>query len=311
LVDDPYWPIAKQLVDEFWGDSGLEDCTIPEREDENRCLMCNALFKRPGGVKGHLTKGCPMASPSRKGTRAEKLVLKIKQEEVQEAAGTVMMGEKRLKNVFIFKYLGFLFQADGDRKGALEQRMAIARTRFGELHEIWRSKKIATAAKLRIYACAVVSVLTYGNEIWDMGEKTKATIRGWNARCLARITGREYRAETVEPSFDLLSRLRSRRLRWAGHILRSDELNLLRRVLLAQTEQELKEGNSAASGGLLMDAKFSSVEDLLLQAQDKKGWRVAVRELLPESEKDKEKRGKTKGEKERGDETPLATMEVA
>ena len=190
--------------------------------------------------------------------------------------------------------------------------MAIARSRFGELHEIWRSKRIATAAKLRIYACAVVSVLTYGNEIWDVGEKTKATIRGWNARCLARITGREYRAETVEPSFDLLSRLRSRRLRWAGHILRSDELNLLRRVLLAQTEQELMEGSSVASGGgLLMDAKFCSVEDLLLQAQDKKGWRVAVRELLPDSEKAKEQRGKTKGEKKKGDETPSATMEVA
>jgi hypothetical protein len=41
-------------------------------------------------------------------------------------------------------------------------------------------------------------------------------------------------------------------------------------VLLAQTEQELKAGRSAA-GGLLMDVKFESVEGLLKQAQDKKG----------------------------------------
>jgi hypothetical protein len=49
-------------------------------------------------------------------------VLKIKQERVQEAAGVVMMGDKRLKNVNVFKYLGFLlsFEADGVRLGALE-----------------------------------------------------------------------------------------------------------------------------------------------------------------------------------------------
>jgi hypothetical protein len=62
----------------------------------------------------------------------------------------------------------------------------------------------------------------------------------------------------VEPSFDMLGRLRSRRLCWAGHILRSEESNLLRRVLLAQTEQELKAGRSAI-GGLLMDVKFETV----------------------------------------------------
>jgi hypothetical protein len=190
----------------------------------HRCLDCNKVYKCLPALKGHYTRGCKYASASRVGTRAERAVLKVKQVEAQEAAGTVTMEGKRLKNVFAFKYLGFLFQADGHRTGALEQRMAIARSRFGELHEIWRSKKIATAAKLRIYACAVVFVLTYGSEIWAMGAKIKAKIRGWNARCLSLITGRGYRDETVEPSFGALSRLRSRRLRWAGQILRAEEV---------------------------------------------------------------------------------------
>jgi hypothetical protein len=115
--------------------------------------------------------------------------------------------------------------------------MAIARVRFGELHEIWSSNKLATATKLRIYVCAVVFVLTYSSEILDMAQKAKAKIKGWNAKCLSRITGRDFRAETVDPSFDMLGRLRSRCLSWAGHIPRSEESNLLlllRRVLLAQ-----------------------------------------------------------------------------
>ena len=187
------------------------------------------------------------------------------------------MGEKRLENVFNFDYLGFRFQADGDRICALEQRMAIARTRFGQLHEIWRSKKLPISAKIRIYACAVISVLTYGNEIWKFSEKIKAKLRGWNARCLSVITGRGFREETVKPSFDLVARLRSRRLRWAGHILRMEESSLLRQVLLAQSKVE-----GRATGGLLADApEYESTEELLELAQDRDGWREVVQALLP------------------------------
>jgi hypothetical protein len=111
---------------------------------------------------------------------------------------------------------------------------------------------------------------------------------------LSLITGRGYREETVEPSFDVLSRLRSRRLRWAGQILRAEESNLLRRVLLAQTEQELQRGKVAA-GGLLMDVEFSSMDDLLKLAADKRGWGRAVQALLPESARRGEKKEKGKG----------------
>ena len=301
-AEEGEWKRARELkgartrIDEFWLTwipTGFQESdTIPDLT--HRCLDCNKEFKRLQDLKGHLTRGCKHASASRAGTRAERAVLKAKQAEAQEAAGTVTMEGKRLKNVFVFKYLGFLFQADGDRTGALEQRMAIARSRFGELHEIWRSKKIANAAKVRIYACAVVSVLTYGSEIWAMGAKVKAKIRGWNARCLSLITGRGYRDETVEPSFDVLSRLRSRRLRWAGQILRAEESNLLRRVLLAQTEQELQRGKVAA-GGLLMDVEFASMDELLKLAVDTKGWGRAVRALMPESEHGREKKAKGKG----------------
>jgi hypothetical protein len=246
-------------------------------QGEIRCEDCNKHFKREQDLKRHDTVGCPWRDASRVGSKAETAVLKSKQTDVQEAAGVVMMGSKRLENVFNFDYLGFRFQADGDTICALEQRMAIARTRFAQLHEIWRSKKLPTSAKLRIYACAVVSVLTYGNEIWKFSEKIKAKLRGWNARCLSVITERGFREETVEPSFDLVARLRSRRLRWAGHILRLEESSLLRKVLLAQSQVEGK-----GSGGLLADAPaFETIEDLLELAQDRDGWREVVQALLP------------------------------
>jgi hypothetical protein len=129
----------------------------------------------------------------------------------------------------------------------------------------------------------VVSVLTYGNEIWRMDAKTLASLRGWNARCLAEMTRRSFRDETVDPTFDLLSRLRSRRLRWAGHILRMEESNLMRKVLLASVELGLESGQER--GGILMDASaFDSVEQLLLLAEDRDGWREVVVALLPKAD---------------------------
>jgi hypothetical protein len=241
-----------------------------------------------------------MVGGSRVGTRAEKFVAKGRQVQLQEAAGVVMMRDLRLENVFGFGYLGFGFQADGDRRPAMDQRMAIAKSRFGTLHEVWRDKKLPVFAKVRIYACAVVSVLTYGNEIWRLDAKTLASLRGWNARCLAAMTGRSFRDETVTPTFDLVSRLRSRRLRWAGHILRLEESNLMRRVLLASVELGRESGQE--QGGILMDAlPFDSVEQLLVLAGDRAGWRDTVVALLPEADpghpkaqaKKKKKKGST------------------
>jgi hypothetical protein len=225
-----------------------------------------------------------MAAASRVGSRAEMAVARGRQEVLQESAGVVMMSDKRLLNVFRFKYLGFTFQADGDRLPALLQRMAIAGTRFGQLHEAWRSTKMPESMKLRIFACAVVSVLTYGSEIWRLGLKEQRKLRGWCARCLSVMTGRSIKDETVDPSFDLVSRLRSRRLRWAGHILRLEEDSLLRRVLVATVQRDLELGHSE-EGGLLADAPdFVSVQELLDMAGHRVLWRKAVRELLPMSD---------------------------
>jgi hypothetical protein len=59
------------------------------------------------------------------------------------------------------------------------------------------------------------------------------------------MTGRTYREETVEPTFDLIAWLRS--LRWLGHILRMDEEEPLSQMVV-----QLKK--PSPPGSLLMDA---------------------------------------------------------
>ena len=126
---------AQQAVKSFWDTRVAPDPSVHfEVAGENRCPDCNRMYKREQDLKAHYTRGCALAVASRKGTRAELAVAKAQQVALQETAGVVMMAGKRLRNVFNFKYLGFYFQADGDRLPAMLQRMAIARSRFGELH---------------------------------------------------------------------------------------------------------------------------------------------------------------------------------
>ena len=82
-----------------------------------------------------------------------------------------MLGLGELENVFEFKYLGHLFQADGCCWQAILVRLAIAKRIFSKLFSVWDSKELSVELKLRLYRAGIVSVVTYGVEAWDMTEK--------------------------------------------------------------------------------------------------------------------------------------------
>ena len=94
-----------------------------------------------------------------------------------------------------------------------------------------------------------------------MPQKLEDSLRGWNTRCLAVITGREISQEHRPPTFDLIAKLRARRLKWAGQILRREpEDSLIHQVQMAAAMRDLAAGNNRKS--LLMDAEeYPSAED--------------------------------------------------
>ena len=147
--------------------------------------------------------------------------------------------------------------------------------------EIWKAEEISLKQKLRLYSAAVISIVSFGFETWEMPQKLEDSLRGWNARCLATITGREISQEHRHPTFDLIAKLRARRLKWTGQILRLEpEDSLVHQVLVAAAMHDLAAGNSRRS--LLMDAEdYTTAEELLALTTDKKGWAARVRQTDP------------------------------
>ena len=183
----------------------------------------------------------------------------------------VWCGAHCLKNVFVFRYLGHHFQADGDWRHAVEVRMGQARSRFGDLHHIWSSKALSLELKLSLYVSGVCSMLVHGGEAWLLTRDVVKSLRGWNARCLHIITGRHWRDETRDPTVNLIGHLRARRVRWLGHVLRMDESRLLHRMV-CESSQPYPEG-SIFEGV----PPHESMEVLKKMAANRKRWSAVVR----------------------------------
>lgn len=276
MEPDATWEPPTNLTTEqictFWKDHPELDSAGDNLGGEIRCLCCGKLCKSETGRKIHLSscKRKPKKQVLVSTSVTVKAATRHKRSQLESEKQQVRCGSDLLKNVFTFKYLGHHFQADGDHMHAIEVRMAQARSRFGDLRHIWSSKALSLGLKLQLYSAAVCSMLVHGGEAWRLTGEVLKKVKNWNAKCLVIITGRSWREETVAPSFDLVRHLRSRRLRWLGHILRMKEGRLLRKVVCAVRQPYYE-------GSIFMDTpRHSSMDRLVKLASSRKSWNNMV-----------------------------------
>jgi len=95
-------------------------------------------------------------------------------------------------------------------------------------HNIWRSR-ISVGTKLRLYNSCILPVFLYVAETWTVTATAAKTFDALDQWCLCRIrnihwteriTNNEVRSRTQQPL--LSDAVRSRRLRFFGHICRAD-----------------------------------------------------------------------------------------
>lgn len=143
-------------------------------------------------------------------------------------------------------------------------RVGIATAEFGKLRHVWADAELPLDLKIRLFKVGIVSILAYGVESWNLTADVMRALRGWNSRCLHRLTGRSHREECVDPTFDLVGHLQQRRQKWIKCLLDSPEESLPRRVFLAEAEELLKAGERYPEGSLLAECPpHSSMEELL------------------------------------------------
>ena len=104
---------------------------------------------------------------------------------------------------------------------------------------------------------------------------------------MVRLTDRGHRDECVDPSFPVVDKIRSGRLKWIGHVLRSNESNLVRQDVVVV--EDCLAGRRSTEGTVIMDApKHTTLAELVEPARSGFTWSSLslVSKICPKIRKD-------------------------
>ena len=147
----------------------------------------------------------------------------------------ITVSGKELETVEQFKYLGAIISEEGSKTEILA-RTAQTSTAMARLKIIWKDKNISLKTKVKLLRALVSSIMLYACETWTLNADLQRRIQAVEMRCLRRLLGISYRdritnlevrrrvSQGVRQYEDLLTIVKQRKLRWYGHVTRSNGL---------------------------------------------------------------------------------------
>ena len=176
-------------------------------------------------------------------TKKTKVLVVGKDAAEQSPHAVITIRGKVLDVVSQFKYLGSMFTSDGMLVTEIAHRVASASSAFARLHQakIWSSKALSLSTKLQFLQTIVMTVLLYSGETWSLLDEHLHQLSVFHMRCLRRICGISLLDHSTNSvilkrckTFPVESQLRSKRLRWFGHICRMANNRLPKLIMHGQ-----------------------------------------------------------------------------
>ena len=147
----------------------------------------------------------------------------------------IMVDGQKIDSVQHFKYLGAIVTDEGSKPEVLS-RIAQATAALAKLKYIWDDRKIALKSKIKLMRSLVTSILLYSSESWTLTAEIEKRIQAAEMRCFRRLLNISYRehitnvevksriSKAIGSFEDLLTVVRKRKLKWYGHVARSEGL---------------------------------------------------------------------------------------
>ncbi|KAJ4435345.1 hypothetical protein ANN_17958 [Periplaneta americana] len=159
------------------------------------------------------------------------------------------------------------------------------------------SNLLSKNLKVRIYKTVILPVVLYGCETWTLTLRKEQKLKVFENKALRKIFGAKRDEVTGEwrklhntelhalySSPDIIRNLKSRRLRWAGHVARMGESRNAYRVLVGRPEGKRPLGRPRRrwEDNIKMDLREVGYDDRdwLNLAQDRDRWRAYVRAAM-------------------------------
>ncbi|KAJ4425778.1 hypothetical protein ANN_27403 [Periplaneta americana] len=219
--------------------------------------------------------------------------------------GNIKIGDLSFEEMEKFKYLGATVTNINDTREEINRRINMGNACYYSVEKLLSSSLLSNNLKVRIYKTIILPVVLYGCETWTLTLREEYRLRVFENKVLRKIfvakrdevTG-EWRKlhntelHTLYSSREIIRNIKSRHLRWAGHVARMGESRNAYRVLVGRPEGKRPLGRPRRrwEDNIKMDLREVGYDDRdwINLAQDRDRWRAYVRAAmnLRDSEED-------------------------
>ena len=152
-----------------------------------------------------------------------------------------------IERVEEFKYLGTTLTNQNSIQEEIKSSLKLGNACYHSVQNLLSFRLLSKNLKIMVYRTTIVPVVLYGCETWSLTLREERRLRVFENRVLRRVFGpkrdevtREWRKLHNEELNDLYSLsnfvrvVKSRRMRWAGHVARMGEDRGVHRVLVGK-----------------------------------------------------------------------------
>ncbi len=139
----------------------------------------------------------------------------------------IMIGNKALKLVEEYTYLGQMVSANPAHEKEIRRRIGIGWSAFGKQNLVMNSN-LPLPLKRKVYNQCILPVLTYGSETWcltkELERKLRSAQRGMERKMLGITWRDKKRASWIREQTkveDILMTIKNKKWTWAGHVMRT------------------------------------------------------------------------------------------
>ncbi|KAJ4434549.1 hypothetical protein ANN_23111 [Periplaneta americana] len=208
--------------------------------------------------------------------------------------GNVKIGNLSFEEVEKFKYLEATVTNMNDTREEIKHRINMGNACYYSVEKLLSSSLLSSAVKnlkVRIDKTVILPVVLYGCETWTLTLREEHRLKVFENKVLRKVFGAKRDEVTGEwrklhntelhalySSPDIIRNIKSRRLRWAGHVARMGESRNAFRVLVGRPEGKIPLGRPRRrwEDNIKMDLREVGYEDRdwINLAQDRDQWRL-------------------------------------
>jgi hypothetical protein len=161
----------------------------------------------------------------------------------------IKIDNKSFERVEEFKYLGAALTTRNSIHEEIKSRLKSGNACYHSVQNLLSSRLLSKNTKITVYRTVILPVVLYGCETWSLTLREEQRLRVFENRVLRRILGpkrdeatgewRRLRNEELDDLYsspNIIRVIKSRRMRWAGHVARMGEGRGAYRILVGRPE---------------------------------------------------------------------------